>query len=378
LPVSAVADALIIGAGPGGLSAAIALRQAGVEVEVAEVTPDRSAVLSSELILGSPNLRTLDRLGVVDGLVSSGVPIPHVEIHAADDTLVAEVAINKVTREELPPGLGIFRRALHDGLYERALELGANIHFSSDLRYLRQEDDHVEAVFGNGPSGRYELAVGADGSRSQVRGLVFDAPGPAYVGQCVWRARMPREGEAEHALWHGEGAMGGYMPVSADSSFLFCLTTYDTPPRLDPKDFARLMRQDLGQFDNGLIGRMREDLTEETLIHFAQLKWAVTPDPWYRGGVLLIGDAAHATTPHVGYGAGLAIEDGVVLGEEIGAAESLETALANFMERRYERCRRVVEGGAQLSRWQQDPDDRHSVEQSELLDELWSMLDEPI
>jgi len=73
--MSAVADALVIGAGPGGLSAAIALRQAGVEVEVAEVTPDRS-VLSSEIVLVSPNLRALDTLGVAERLVPRGVPMP--------------------------------------------------------------------------------------------------------------------------------------------------------------------------------------------------------------------------------------------------------------------------------------------------------------
>jgi 2-polyprenyl-6-methoxyphenol hydroxylase-like FAD-dependent oxidoreductase len=374
--MSPVADALVIGAGPGGLAAAIALRQAGVEVEVAEVTPDRS-VLSSEIVLVSPNLRALDKLEVADRLVPRGVPMPSMGIRAADDTLVSVVEINKVTREELPASLGVFRRTLHDGLYERALELGVTIHHGTELRSLEQDDGHVEAVFGSGPSGRYGLVVGADGARSQVRGLVFDVPDPVYVGQCAWRARMDRHSDAVHDLWHGEGALGGYISVSADTAFLFCVAAYDTPPRLDPKDFARLMRQDLDQFDNGLIGSTREELTEETAIHFAPLRWAVTPDPWYRGGVLLIGDAAHATTPHVGYGAGLAVEDGVVLGEEIGAADSLEAALANFMERRYERCRRVVEGGAQLSRWQQDPDDRHSVEQGQLIDELWSMLDEP-
>ena len=74
------------------------------------------------------------------------------------------------------------------------------------------------------------------------------------------------------------------------------------------------------------------------------MMWLVHQLPWHTQRAVLIGDAAHATTPHIGYGAGLAVEDAVTLAEEIGRADDLETALSCFSARRFERCRMVVEG----------------------------------
>jgi 2-polyprenyl-6-methoxyphenol hydroxylase-like FAD-dependent oxidoreductase len=373
----AVANALIIGAGPGGLAAATALRQAGVEVDVAESRPDRS-VLSSELMLTSPNLRALDQLGVARSLLPRGVPYPQCEIHSADNTLLEVVDIHKVTDDDMPACLGVTRRTLHDGLYEAAEAAGATIHHGTDLTSLEQADGYVEANFESGPSGRYELVVGADGGRSQVRHLVFDAREPAYVGQCAWRARVRRQGDAGLRLWYGQDAMNVYVPVDDETAFYCSLTTHESPPRLDREQFAELLLEELDEFENGLVEQVKGELNSDTHIHFAPLRYMVMPDPWYRGRVLMIGDAAHTTTPHVGYGAGLAIEDGLVLGEEVAAQEWLEIALENFMKRRYERCRKVVEAGAQLSRWQQDPEDKHSAQQAEVLDDIWLMLAEPV
>ena len=97
---------------------------------------------------------------------------------------------------------------------------------------------------------------------------------------------------------------------------------------------------------------MIERLTDPELVVYRPLEDVLLPGPWYRGRAVLIGDAAHATTPHQGQGAGMAAEDAVVLAEELAAANSLERALANFMERRFERCKLVVEASATLSRWE--------------------------
>jgi 2-polyprenyl-6-methoxyphenol hydroxylase-like FAD-dependent oxidoreductase len=70
--------------------------------------------------------------------------------------------------------------------------------------------------------------------------------------------------------------------------------------------------------------------------------------PWHKGRVVLIGDAAHATTPHVGYGAGLAVEDAIVLAELLREAAPLAVVLDRFVARRYPRCRTVVQGSVRL------------------------------
>jgi 2-polyprenyl-6-methoxyphenol hydroxylase-like FAD-dependent oxidoreductase len=222
------------------------------------------------------------------------------------------------------------------------------------------------------------MVVAADGVRSQVRRLVFgDAVEPRYAGQCVWRARVPRRGDARLDMWQADGVIAGIDTVSDDTSYLFCLVSHETPPRHDREQFARLLREDLGQFDRGLVAWSKDQLTAESHIHFSPMMHLIVPSPWHRGRVLLVGDAAHATTPHIAYGAGLAIEDGVVLAEEVARSGSLGEALDRFTERRHARCRMVVEGGVQISDWQQSRRD-HSADQAGLTDQIWRSLAEPI
>ncbi len=81
----------------------------------------------------------------------------------------------------------------------------------------------------------------------------------------------------------------------------------------------------------------------------------VMPPPWYKGRVVPIGDAAHTTTPQLASGASIAIEDAVVLARHLRAAAEVETALAAFMQARYERCRTVVANSEQLGEWEKQP-----------------------
>jgi 2-polyprenyl-6-methoxyphenol hydroxylase-like FAD-dependent oxidoreductase len=74
----------------------------------------------------------------------------------------------------------------------------------------------------------------------------------------------------------------------------------------------------------------------------------LVPAPWYRGRVVLIGDTVHATTPHMASGACIGIEDAIVLADEIGKADSIATALAGYQQRRWERCRMVVQNSGRL------------------------------
>jgi 2-polyprenyl-6-methoxyphenol hydroxylase-like FAD-dependent oxidoreductase len=78
----------------------------------------------------------------------------------------------------------------------------------------------------------------------------------------------------------------------------------------------------------------------------------LVPPPWYRGRQLIIGDAAHATTPHLAQGASMAIEDAVLLGDLLAKHDSLFPALAEFMNRRFQRAKYVVETSDQIATWE--------------------------
>jgi 2-polyprenyl-6-methoxyphenol hydroxylase-like FAD-dependent oxidoreductase len=104
----------------------------------------------------------------------------------------------------------------------------------------------------------------------------------------------------------------------------------------------------------GFAPAVTAQATEPEQLDFRALHALLVPPPWHAGRVVMIGDAAHATTPQLAYGAGLAIEDAVVLAELVAAGVAPDEIGARLVERRWERCRIVVEGSLQLSRWEQE------------------------
>jgi 2-polyprenyl-6-methoxyphenol hydroxylase-like FAD-dependent oxidoreductase len=158
--------------------------------------------------------------------------------------------------------------------------------------------------------------------------------------------------------------------------FLFLNQTLPTKTRYEGEDLKIVLREQLNEY-GGLIARVRDQISDASDINYRPMDWIWVPAPWHDGRVVLIGDAVHSTTPHLATGAGIAIEDAVVLAEELGKGERLSQAITQFMERRYERCEMVVQTALQLSRMEQDP----KVPDHELLalsDKAFSALTAPI
>jgi 2-polyprenyl-6-methoxyphenol hydroxylase-like FAD-dependent oxidoreductase len=126
----------------------------------------------------------------------------------------------------------------------------------------------------------------------------------------------------------------------------------------------------------GPLGAVREGLGASARINYRPLERLLLPAPWHRGRVVLIGDAAHATTPHLASGAGLAVEDALVLSECLTSGTAIEDALRRFVAGRYERCRMVVENSVRLGEleMQRVP----AAEQAELQRVSMMALAEPI
>ena len=115
---------------------------------------------------------------------------------------------------------------------------------------------------------------------------------------------------------------------------------------------AATLRERLAGYGS-VIAELRDTrITDESEIVYRPVYSLLVPSPWYRGRILLIGDAAHATSPHVGQGAAMAIEDAVVLSEEVTSSDDLRGALDRFMARRFDRCKRICEISRQLGRWE--------------------------
>ena len=347
---------LVVGGGIGGLSAAIALRQAAVEVDVVEKNAAWD-VYGVGIIQPGNALRALNELGLAQEAVAQGHPIRGDAAWLADgETQLADNDWPPLV-PGLPPGNGITRPRLHRIFQQHTLDSGADVRTGVTFTAIDDRDDGVDVTFTDGQTRSYDLVVGADGLYSQVRETVFGAElKPAYTGQVCWRYNLPRI-DGLDKIWVYLGATGtaGFVPLAED---LMYMLTIEKPPegaplRLAREGMAALYRERLAQF-GGAVAAHRELIVDDDAVVYRPVENVLVPPPWYRGRVVLIGDAAHATSPHCGQGAAQAIEDALVLREELGTDRPLVEALEAFTRRRFERCKVIVEGSEAIGRWEQD------------------------
>jgi 2-polyprenyl-6-methoxyphenol hydroxylase-like FAD-dependent oxidoreductase len=346
--VAAVDRALIVGGGIAGMSAAIMLRNAGVEVEIVERDPDWRVYGAGISITGA-TLRALAVLGVLEDVLKQGAGSDGYTIFSVDGRPIS--FINTPQLEEGIPGAGgVMRPALHDILSRRTLALGAKVRLGVSVQALAG-GAQVQARFTDGSDGRYDLVIGADGIGSAVRRLAFpEAPEPYYTGQSCWRLLTDKPPEVTGRQFYLGGPVKvGLNPVSRDQMYMFMLEATPTPLRFDQPELVERLSQLLEGY-GGALQQVRASIGPDAQIVHRPVEAVLAPPPWHRDGIVLIGDAAHATTPQLSSGAGMAVEDGIVLAEELQRASSRGGALEAFMERRFERCRMVVENSLQIGR----------------------------
>jgi 2-polyprenyl-6-methoxyphenol hydroxylase-like FAD-dependent oxidoreductase len=341
--MNAVKKVLIVGGGIGGLCAAIALRRQAIEVDLVELKTQWT-VYGVGIIQQSNVVREMAKLGVLDGYLDAAYAFEDVTINTTAGEQLARIPGQRLAGPEYPANVGISRLALHQVLSETTIALGASIRLGLSVQSLEQVDEGVYVLLTDGSRDCYDLVVGADGLYSRIRGLLFgEQYRPRFTGQSVWRYNFPRAAGIDHlATFQGPAGNAGLVPLGRDQMYLFVTSHEPANPRMDAATLATQMRQRLNGF-TGLIGELREQILDSDQVVYKPLEVVFVSEPWYRGRVVLIGDAVHATTPHLGQGAGMAIEDAVVLGEELVADGSVEQQLERFMARRYERCKFISE-----------------------------------
>src|SRR4051812_42995753 len=340
---------LIVGGGIAGMALAIVLQRAGIAADIAEIDKDWR-VYGAGITITGPTLRALDRLGLLDAVVREGYCYDSTRIcDATGNVIVASRVSGRPLGPRIPNGGGILRPVLHRILAAATRASGANVRLGVSVPAIEQSDDAVSVTFTDGSTGAYDLVVGADGINSPTRATLFpDAPAPAFTGQGCWRAVVPRPATIDCAqVYVGGPVKAGITPVSQNEMYLFLLQHVPDNPRMPEERWPALLGEQVRGF-GGPLGAVRENLGASARINYRPLEKFLLPPPWHRGRVVLIGDAAHATTPHLASGAGLAVEDALVLGECLTSGTAIEHALQRFVERRYERCRMVVENSVRL------------------------------
>ncbi|MBO3749469.1 FAD-dependent monooxygenase [Streptosporangiaceae bacterium NEAU-GS5] len=331
-----MAHAVIVGAGIGGLTAAAALAGQGWSVEVLERAPSIEPV-GSGLAMAPNALRALDTIGLGDAVRELSALQGDAGLRRADGGWLSHTSAEAATARYGDPIVLLLRSALV-GLLAGRLPEGA-LRLGTEVESVDPETGEVRA---GGQVTRGDLVVAADGIRSRIRGALFPGhPDPEYAGVTSWRVVVPRSGLDVRAgeSW-GRGLIFGVAPLADNLVYMYGTAVTPADGRADDER-QELLRLFGGWHDPipALLRAADPDKVVRTDIYSME-----TPLPaFHRGRVALLGDAAHAMTPHLGQGACQAVEDAVTLAANAGD-------LAAYTDKRLARTTMVVQRSRRICR----------------------------
>ena len=347
-----VRNVLVVGGGAAGYAAAIVFARDGAAVDLVEVKPDVTALGSGITVQGNA-LRVLRQLGVWDEVAAAGYAFNTVGLRAPDGTLLVEMQDARSGGPDLPATVGMYRPALARILAEAAAAAGAKLRYATTVDSLSQDGDGVDVTFSDGTSGGYDLVIGADGVRSQVRSLLGIELETKPTGMGIWRVFTSRPASVTRTdlCYHGACYIAGYCPTGEDSLYAYLVEDVQDRTHLTPAERLAVMRE-LAAGYHGPWDDIRDRMTDPGTINYTRFESHLLPPPWNRGRVVLIGDAVHTCPPTLAQGAAIALEDAVVLADVLLAADVIDQgAFDAFTARRYDRAKTVVEASVQLGQW---------------------------
>jgi len=343
---------LVAGAGIGGLTLAVALRRAGASVRVFERAPRVEPVGAG--IVVQPNamlaLRSIDP-ALEQAVAAAGQPCVRGAIKADSGAVLSSTDLGAIARLAGAPMIGIHRHRLHETLLEALGE--GHVSLGAAARGCREEGGEVILELEGGDEARGDVLVGADGLRSAVRAHVLGPDEVRYSGYTSWRGvcagadLVPPGHQSE--TW-GRGQRFGIVGIGHGEVYWFA--TANAPPGGEDPPGARVasLIERFGGWHEPI--RALLERTEESRAIRSDIGDRAPVRGWTRGRVGLLGDAAHPTTPNLGQGGCMAIEDAAVLGRLLPAsgAAGVAGALKRYEERRVARANEVVARSWNLGR----------------------------
>ena len=351
--MACISNALIIGGGIAGLSAGITLSRIGVQCDVLETA---DAPLGSSIGISGRAADALADLGVYDECYATSA----VWDEKSTASTFWDAAGNKISRTPDRPSwpgaktpLGVYRPVMLELFEEKAKSHGARVYRGVTAGKIEPSRTGPTVTLSDGQVNRYDLVIGADGIWSWTRREIFpDAPTPEYAGQMSIRWMAPGPDVPDEGFYMGKEGRVGFYNMPQGLVYVPAVIASAEPIRPKRDELFTLFDNLLATFSAPAITELRRRLTLESNLICRPFEWVLVSNPW-RDGVLLIGDSAHATTAHMGMGGGMAIEDSVVLGQCIEGAASLDEAVAQFISRRSNRVRIVVETSVAISNSEQ-------------------------
>ncbi len=332
---------LIAGGGIGGLTAAIALKKFGADVQVVERSASNQTV-GAGITIQANAMAIFNALGIVipaENTCSMG----RFQMIGSKGRVLMSGNADNIDMDT--PSVNVHRFDLHDALLQKARIEGVSCRLGSELTFFELSDRGVEAQFQNGSRVQCDLLVGADGAHSTVRRILLgDSAGPIrYSGQTCWRFAIEAPDlvpDITTERWL-PGIRAGVIPISRGRIYVYLVKSSPQGTPSASSNSPEVLKENFGGID-ALLDTVFERLDETTSIHHGDL--FDRPQIHFGSGrVVLIGDAAHVMTPNMGQGAGMAIEDAATLSMLVGKHTSdLDPCATELAEMRTRRVRGVL------------------------------------
>ena len=341
----------IVGGGIGGLSAAIALRQLGRTAVVYEQAP-RFARVGADINLTPNAVKALDGLGVGDALRETAARPTH-RISRTWDTgqetsrlEMSEAAEQRYGSPQLTMHRADLMSALEAALPEDAVQLGRRV------SGIRSAGDRVALEFTEGAEAEIDVLVGADGIHSVVRAAMFGVDQPEFTGVIAYRAVVPADrldvpNLGAFTKWWGPDPATQIVTFPLNRGrdvFVFATTPQDSwreESWTAPGDVLELRAayRDFHPEARALLEACDEVLKSALYVRDPLPRWSV-------GSTTLLGDACHPMMPFMAQGAGMAIEDAVVLARSLASVDPSDAgaALTSYEAARLSRTSKVQIG----------------------------------
>jgi 2-polyprenyl-6-methoxyphenol hydroxylase-like FAD-dependent oxidoreductase len=321
---------VIVGGGIGGLSAAIALRQRGHDVVVLERAP-RIDPVGAGITLFANAMRALDRLGVRDAIATRGAPTTWSAILTREGR-----ELTQVPRDLLEGTVAVHRADLQAGL----AAAGGQVRLGVEVTAVEDGDDGVVVRGTDESEESGDMLVGADGLSSVARRAIADVR-PRYAGYTAWRgvSSVPVEPGRLTESW-GVGERFGLVDIGRGQTYWFATKNALEGESDEPGGRKAEVVRRFSDWHEPIAAVA--EAADETAILRNDVYYLEPLSRWSKGRVVLVGDAAHATTPGIGQGAALAIEDAVVLADRLSANSDVAVAFAEYEAIRRPRAEAVL------------------------------------
>ncbi|WP_433193930.1 FAD-dependent monooxygenase [Nocardia sp. CA-107356] len=324
-------NVLVVGSGVAGMAAAGAMHRRGLSVDIVERRTHSPA--GAGLFLPGNAVRALTELGLGAALGADGVPIHRQRLRDQRGHTLAEIDVTALWDGVGQP-MGITYDRLRTALVDN---LPLPVRTGVTVRALTESESGVEVEFSDGSGGRFDVVVGADGVHSELRRIVNPQAEARYVGQICWRFVTDNTADIDAwTVWLGRGATFLAVPVGKDRLYCYADLSTSGPVAVTPAGSS--LAEHFSRFDNqvrDLIAR-----PEATDAHFSGIE-EVTDPAWRIRRIILIGDAAHASSPNMAQGVAMSVEDALVLAESLSGTGEIEQLLEGYRQRRLPRTQWV-------------------------------------